>query len=154
MMRTRVDFGTLVKEVVNDLEEETRGRDIIWEIAALPEVVGDSAMLRQVMANLVANALKFTQPRQQARIEIGASDQPDETLFYVRDNGVGFDMKYVDKLFGLFQRLHSTEEFAGTGVGLANVQHIIHRHGGRIWAEGKVDGGATFWFTLPKTEEN
>jgi light-regulated signal transduction histidine kinase (bacteriophytochrome) len=154
MMRTRIDFGSLVLEVVDDLKEEARGRDIVWEIAPLPVAEGDAAMLRQVLANLVSNALKFTLPRPQARIEIGAvTDQPRETLFYVRDNGVGFDMKYVDKLFGLFQRLHTQEEFAGTGVGLANVQHIIHRHGGRAWAEGTVDGGAVFWFALPKTEE-
>ena len=154
MMRSRIDFNVLVKEIVDDLKGETQGRDIVWEIAPLPVVEGDAAMLRQVLANLVSNALKFTLPRPQARIEIGAvTDQPRETLFYVRDNGVGFDMKYVDKLFGLFQRLHSQEEFAGTGVGLANVQHIIHRHGGRSWAEGTVDGGATFWFALPKTEE-
>jgi signal transduction histidine kinase len=154
MMRTRIDLGSLVLEVVDDLKEEAGGRDIVWEIAPLPLVEGDAAMLRQVLANLVSNALKFTLTRPQARIEIGAvTDQPRETLFYVRDNGVGFDMKYVDKLFGLFQRLHAQEEFAGTGVGLANVQHIIHRHGGRAWAEGTVDGGATFWFALPKTEE-
>lgn len=154
MMRSRIDFDTLVREVVSNLKEEAAGREIVWEIAPLPKVVGDAAMLRQVLANLVSNALKFTQSRPQARIEIGAvTDQPREILFYVRDNGVGFDMKYVDKLFGLFQRLHSQDEFAGTGVGLANVQHIINRHGGRVWAEGAVDGGATFWFALPKAEE-
>ena len=154
MIRSRIDFNTLVKEVVADMKGEAGEREIIWEIASLPVAEGDAAMLRQVLANLVSNALKFTLPRPRARIEIGAvTDQPRETLFYVRDNGVGFDMKYVDKLFGLFQRLHSQDEFAGTGVGLANVQHIIHRHGGRAWAEGTVDGGATFWFALPKTEE-
>jgi len=154
MMRTRIDLGLLAREVITELKDETHERDIIWKITPLPMVDGDAAMLRQVLINLISNALKFTATRPQARIEIGAAnEQPFETRFYVRDNGVGFDMKYVDKLFGLFQRLHSSEEFTGTGVGLANVQHIIHRHGGRTWAEGVVDGGATFWFTLPKTEE-
>jgi signal transduction histidine kinase len=151
MMKTRVDVGLLAKEIAAELAAEAKERDIAWEIAPLPMVEGDYAMLRLVMVNLMANALKFTRPRPQARIEIGAiADQPDETLFYVRDNGVGFDMKYADKLFGLFQRLHSQEEFEGTGVGLANVQRIIHRHRGRTWAEGAPDGGATFWFALPK----
>jgi signal transduction histidine kinase len=154
MMKTRVDIDRMVKEIIAELEAETSGREIDWEIAPLPLVEADPAMLRLVMVNLIANALKFTRSRARARIEIGAvCDQLEETIFYVRDNGVGFDPKYVDKLFGLFQRLHSTEEFAGTGVGLANVRRIIHRHGGRTWAEGTVDGGATLWFSLPKVEE-
>ena len=109
-------------------------------------------MLRQVMVNLIANALKFTRPRNLASIEIGALDQETETHFYVKDNGVGFDAAYLNKLFGLFQRLHGTDEFEGTGVGLAIVQRIILRHGGKVWAQGSVDGGATFWFSLPKAE--
>jgi light-regulated signal transduction histidine kinase (bacteriophytochrome) len=150
LMKTRVDLGVMAREIIADLKQETRDREIIWEISPLPVVVGDAAMLRQVLINLIANALKFTRQRQQTRIEIGAvSEQPDETLFYVRDNGVGFDMKYVDKLFGLFQRLHDPQEFEGTGIGLANVQRIILRHGGRIWAEGEPDHGAVFWFSLP-----
>ncbi len=154
MMKTRVDLGQLVREIVSDLEQDFHDRNISWEIAPLPVVVGDAAMLRQVLVNLIANALKFTRQQQQARIEIGAiSEHPDETLFYVRDNGVGFDMKYVDKLFGLFQRLHDPQEFEGTGVGLANVQRIILRHGGRIWAESSPDSGAVFWFSLPNREE-
>jgi signal transduction histidine kinase len=154
MMQTRVDLGALARDVVAELELETRGREILWEIAPLPTVAGDAAMLRQVLVNLISNALKFTRPRPQAKIEIGAvSEHADETLFYVRDNGVGFDMKYVDKLFGLFQRLHDPQEFEGTGVGLANVQRIILRHGGRIWAEGEPEKGAVFWFSLPKREE-
>jgi light-regulated signal transduction histidine kinase (bacteriophytochrome) len=155
MMKTRVDVDRLVKEVIAELAAETRGRQIDWEIAPLPVVEADPAMLRLVWANLLTNALKFTRTRPRARIEIGAvTDRPDEVHFFVRDNGVGFDPKYVDKLFGLFQRLHSPEAFAGSGVGLANVRRIIHRHGGRTWAEGAVDGGATFWFSLPRRVED
>jgi signal transduction histidine kinase len=154
LMKTRVDLGRLVRESIAELEAEAKGRPIDWQIAPLPEVVGDAAMLRLVLVNLLANALKFTRPRPRARIEIGAdTGQPGETRIFVRDNGVGFDMKYVEKLFALFQRLHGPEEFEGTGVGLANVRRIIHRHGGRTWAEGVPDGGATFWFSLPKSEE-
>ena len=153
MIKAEINFDALVREVISELKEITDGREIIWEINPLPKVEGDAVMRRLVMTNLITNALKFTRPRPQARIGIGAiTDNPNETLFYVRDNGVGFDMKYVDKLFGLFQRLHTLEEFEGTGIGLANVQRIIHRHGGRIWAEGAIDNGAVFWFSLPHTE--
>jgi light-regulated signal transduction histidine kinase (bacteriophytochrome) len=154
LMKTSVDLGETVTKIVDELSEDMAGRDINWKISPLPKVIGDSAMLHQVMANLIANAVKFTRPRTKAVIEIGAQvDHPNETLIYVKDNGVGFDAKYVDKLFGLFQRLHTTEEFEGTGVGLANVQRILLRHGGRAWAEGAVGSGATFWFSLPKTKE-
>ena len=150
LMKTGVDLGQLVREVIAGLADEAKGREIDWEIAPLPVVEGDAAMLRQVLVNLIANALKFTRQRPRARIEIGVvADQPGEMRLYVRDNGVGFDMKYVEKLFTLFQRLHDPAEFEGTGVGLANVQRIIHRHGGRVWAEGTPDGGATFWVALP-----
>jgi signal transduction histidine kinase len=154
LMKSRVDLDRLVREVIAGLEEETRGRTIDWNIAPLPPVDGDAAMLRQVFANLVANALKFTRTRPRAEIAIGAvGDEPQETRIFVKDNGVGFDMKYAGKLFTLFQRLHDPEEFEGTGVGLANVQRIIHRHGGRVWAEGAPDGGAVFWFALPEKGE-
>jgi signal transduction histidine kinase len=154
IQKGRIDFNALVREVLHEQSADTKGRSIEWEIADLPAGEGDAAMLRQVFANLVANALKFTSRLPLARIGIGAvSDQPGEIRFFVRDNGVGFDMKYADKLFGLFQRLHSNEEFEGTGVGLANCQRIIHRHGGRIWAEAAVGSGATFWFTLPARKE-
>jgi signal transduction histidine kinase len=154
MMQTWVDLNQAVQEALADLSEETKDREIIWDIGPLPRVMGDRAMLHLVLVNYLANALKFSRSRTPARIEIGAvTDHPEETRIFVRDNGVGFDNRYADKLFGLFQRLHGTEEFEGTGLGLANVRRIVHRHGGRTWAEGTVDGGATFWFSLPKWEE-
>ncbi len=150
MSSKQVDLGALVRDVIRELEPDTAERNIEWRIGDLPVVSGDTAMLRLVLVNLIANALKFTQPRQQARIEIGSlSDQDAETVIFVRDDGVGFDMSYADKLFGVFQRLHSADEFEGTGIGLANVRRIIARHGGRTWAKGKVDKGATFYCSLP-----
>lgn len=153
MRKTRTNLSTLVQDVAGELMKDAEEREVDWQIRPLPVVLGDPAMLRLVLVNLLANALKFTRGRSAARIEVGAEEDAGETRVYVRDNGVGFNMNYVGKLFGLFQRLHTTEEFEGTGVGLANVQRIIHRHGGRVWAEGTVDGGATFWFSLPKAGE-
>jgi len=132
------------------LRQETEGRNIEWVIAPLPPVEGDPALLRQVFVNLISNAIKYTRPRIRARIEIGTQPADGETVVFVRDNGVGFDMKYVDKLFGVFQRLHLESQFEGTGIGLANVRQIIQRHGGRVWGEGTLDVGATFHFTLPE----
>jgi light-regulated signal transduction histidine kinase (bacteriophytochrome) len=150
MATAEVDLGNLVQEVIRETEPETKGRNIDWRIGKLPRVTGDGAMLRIVLANLIANALKFTQKRTQARIEIGSQSDPEkEIIVFIRDNGAGFDMQYAHKLFGVFQRLHKTDEFEGTGIGLANVRRIIGRHGGRTWAEGVVDGGATFYFSLP-----
>ncbi len=145
-----VDLNALVQQVIRDFEPETQGRTINWRIADLPTVNGDRAMLRQVLVNLLSNALKFTRGRPQADIEIGCQAGQKEITIFIRDNGVGFDMAYADKLFGVFQRLHHADEFEGTGIGLANVRRIIQRHGGRVWAEGKVDQGATFYFALPK----
>jgi signal transduction histidine kinase len=155
MMKSRTSMVHLVHEVLNELQIDAKETDIEFDIKPLPEVYGDPSMLRLVLVNLISNAVKFSHGRKPIRIEINYRDDTptNETVFYVRDNGVGFDMKYVDKLFGLFQRLHSPSDFEGTGVGLANVRRIIHRHGGRTWADGAVDKGATFFFSLPDREE-
>ncbi len=151
--KRKVGFSALVKEVIQEMQDEVKGRDIKWEIYELPEVDGDRTLLRLVFVNLISNAVKFTNTRPQAEIKIGCKDEVDKFICSVKDNGVGFDMKYVDKLFGVFQRLHPQAEFEGTGIGLANVRRIIARHGGKIWAEGSKGQGATFHFTLPKTKE-
>lgn len=152
MQKTEFSLERLIEEVMDDLEHETKGREIIWERGPLPDVYGDRSLMKLVFLNLIANAMKFTAPRRQARIEIGTtSGGEDETVVFIRDNGVGFNMKYADKLFGVFQRLHDAEQFEGTGIGLANVQRIIHRHAGKVWAEGSVDGGATFYVSIPKS---
>jgi PAS domain S-box-containing protein len=153
MMQTSVSMVKLLAEAQNELQGDLAGKNVAWDIGSLPEVYGDPAMLRQVLINLISNAVKYSRGREPITIAIGCSrsESTDETIFRVSDNGAGFNMKYVDKLFGLFQRLHSSEEFEGTGVGLANVRRIIQRHGGRTWAEGVVNGGATFYFSLPDT---
>jgi PAS domain S-box-containing protein len=155
MQKSQVNVQALVQEVLQELDTDMAGREIEWQIDALPQTYGDRAMLKIVYANLIANALKFTRPRVPARIEVGFdASNPHETIFYVRDNGVGFDMQYSDKLFGIFQRLHRAEDFDGTGVGLANVRRIIHRHGGRTWAEGELGRGATFYFSIPRRKRS
>jgi light-regulated signal transduction histidine kinase (bacteriophytochrome) len=147
-----VDLQPLLREVIRELETDDAARSIDWRIGELPAVEGDASMLRIVMVNLIANAWKFTRPRRRARIEIDSlPDRDRDTVIYVRDNGVGFDMAHADKLFGVFQRLHRTDEFEGTGIGLATVRRIIDKHGGRVWAEGKPNQGATFYFALPLT---
>ena len=174
MQKTDVNLDQLVRETLGDFQAETKGRKIVWKIHPLPPVRADRALLRMVLVNLISNAVKFTGARAEARIEIGCLTEKqkaeirkaqsgvpfllsafpistlEETVIFIRDNGAGFDPRYAGKLFGVFQRLHSHDEFEGTGIGLANVQRIIHRHGGRVWAEGAVDGGATFYFSIPK----
>jgi light-regulated signal transduction histidine kinase (bacteriophytochrome) len=148
---TLVDLAELVREVRRDIERETDGRDIAWQVGELPSVHGDRAMLRVALSNLISNAVKFTRTRPHAVIEIGSTNgKADEVVVFIRDNGVGFDMKYSNKLFGVFQRLHRAEAFEGTGIGLATVQRILARHGGRVWAESVVDHGATFYISAPK----
>lgn len=152
MHRTKVDSRALVDEVITSLQDEIRDRHIVWKIGTLSQIKADAAMLRQVWVNLISNAVKYSRPRDPAEIEIGCNTENGGAVFYIQDNGVGFDMQYAHKLFGVFQRLHRAEEFEGTGIGLANVQRIVVRHGGRVWAESKTDEGATFYFSLPETE--
>jgi PAS domain S-box-containing protein len=155
MHPVKIDTREMIEQIIQDRAIECKGRRVTWEIKPMSMVAGDPSLLRLVWANLLDNALKYTRPRREAKIEIGqmADDGHGSTnyeaVFYVRDNGVGFDMQYASKLFGVFQRLHRAEDFEGTGIGLANVQRIIHRHGGRVWAEAQVDSGATFYFSLP-----
>lgn len=141
-------LDSVVKDVLADLRPDMEKRDIEWKISSLPYVEGDSALLKVVFQNLLSNAVKYTRPRAKAIIEVGAEEVDGEPAVYVRDNGVGFNMKYADKLFGVFQRLHRAEDFEGTGVGLATVQRIVQKHGGRIWVKAELDKGATFYLTL------
>jgi PAS domain S-box-containing protein len=149
--KTVVNLEQLVREAVSEVRQETAGRDIVWKIDTLPVCYGDRSMLRLVFVNLLSNSVKFTRPRPRAQIEVGCVEaNKDEVVVFVKDNGAGFDMKYSSKLFGVFQRLHQSEAFEGTGIGLATVQRIIHRHGGKVRAEGQIDQGATFYFSVPK----
>lgn len=148
-----VNLAVLVAEVRRDLSRETRGRAIDWRVGALPVVQGDPSLLRQVIVQLLNNAIKFTRPHSRAKIEIMAETSARETICSVRDNGVGFDMIAAPKLFGAFQQYHRAGEFPGIGVGLALVRRIIHRHGGQAWAEASVGSGATFYFSIPSHQE-
>ena len=146
-----MNLDQLVREVIAELRQDTKDRNIAWTIGALPVCYGDRSMLKVALMNLLSNAVKFTRIRPQAKIEIGYADRKDNQVeVFVADNGAGFDIQYVNKLFGVFQRLHRADEFEGTGIGLATVQRIIHRHGGEVRAEGAVDQGATFYFSLPR----
>ncbi len=144
----KVDLEPLVNEVLEELKEDAAGRPIEWQIGPLPEAQCDRGLVRQVLVNLISNAIKYTRPREKPVIQIGHVIVEGTPAIFVRDNGVGFNMKYVNKLFGVFQRLHKAEDFEGTGVGLATVDRIIRKHGGRVWAESELDKGTTFYFTL------
>jgi len=152
LAKRRVDLSQIVEDARAEVSTDINGRRIVWNVQPLPPVEADPALLRPVMVNLLSNAIKYTKTREEARIDIGTESRAGEVIVFVRDNGVGFDMAYAHKLFGVFQRLHRADEFTGTGIGLANVRRIIQRHGGRTWAEGAVDGGATFYFSLPAKE--
>jgi light-regulated signal transduction histidine kinase (bacteriophytochrome) len=148
-----VNTGDLVHQVLETLQNDLEGRDVEIEIGELPDCLGDLLLLKQVWLNLIDNAIKYTGRQKHAKIEIGCSGIGGEPVYYVRDNGVGFDMQYADKLFGVFQRMHRSDEFEGTGVGLAIVHRIVQRHGGRMWCEAKLNAGATFYFALPQKED-
>ncbi len=150
MKRRPAELNVLVNDIVAEIKHETKDRRIDWKIGSLPEVSCDPSLMKLVFINLISNAVKFTRTREKAAIEIGCRKEKDEWIIFVKDNGVGFKMDYVNKLFGVFQRLHGQNEFEGTGIGLANVRRIITRHGGKTWAEGEVGQGATFYFSLPK----
>ncbi|HXE80894.1 MAG TPA: ATP-binding protein [Vicinamibacterales bacterium] len=151
MLTRPLDLADVIAQARQEVEPEAGTRRIEWKVGPLPRVLGDADMLRLAFGNLLSNAIKYTAPREEARIEVG--EQPHdgkEAVIFVRDNGVGFDMKHAPKLFGVFQRLHSAAEFHGTGIGLANVRRIVQRHGGRVWAEAAVGQGATFFVALPR----
>lgn len=154
MQKTTVDMNAMIAEILTELNGQTKDRNVLWNTGQFPPVKGDRSMLRLAMVNLLQNAVKFTTKKEKAVIDVGCEIKEKEIVVFVKDNGAGFDMQYANKLFGVFERLHNADEFEGTGIGLANVRRIIHRHGGRTWAEGKVSEGATFYFTIPlNTEE-
>jgi signal transduction histidine kinase len=153
LTRQQVDVAAIVHGVLRDLFKEADRSRLEVSVAELPDCEGDASLLTQVFVNLLSNAVKFSRHREKARIEVGCHQHGQEQVYFVRDNGAGFDMQYAEKLFGVFQRFHRSDEFEGTGVGLSIVQRIIHRHGGRIWAEAHVNKGATFYFTIPQATE-
>jgi signal transduction histidine kinase len=148
-----INLASIAGQVFEGLRDQAPERDLRLTVGHLPTGFGDQSLLYQVMENLLSNAIKYTKPRKTAIIEVGGKDEENEKVYYVKDNGIGFEERYADKLFGVFQRLHGAQEYEGIGVGLSIVKRIIERHGGRVWAEGKVDEGATFYFSLPKNSE-
>jgi len=151
MLKVEFSLKGLILDSIREMGAETEGRCISWDIGVLPTVCGDPSLLKLVCNNLLSNAVKFTRNRLGTVIKIDCKEEGDDFVFSVKDNGVGFDMKHVDRLFGVFHRLHHEDEFEGTGIGLANVRRIISRHGGKTWALGCPGEGASFYFTLPKT---
>jgi light-regulated signal transduction histidine kinase (bacteriophytochrome) len=149
-----IDMNLLMVEVIRDVMTEANGRSITWNVGPLPPVEGDLMMMRLALSNLASNAVKYTRTRSEAVVEVGSWVNGSELVYFIRDNGIGFDMRYAGKLFGVFQRLHKMEEYEGTGIGLANVRRIMSRHGGRAWAEGEVNRGSTFYFALPKVQDS
>jgi len=154
MIKQKVDLNLLVTSVLKDFEVEKQGRDISFNILPLPEVRADSSMIRMVYVNLISNAIKYTSKKEHALIKAGFGEDKKEYILYIQDNGVGFEMEYVSRLFKVFRRLHSEKDYKGTGIGLAIVRQIVKRHGGKTWAEGEPDKGAIFYFTIPKNEED
>jgi light-regulated signal transduction histidine kinase (bacteriophytochrome) len=153
MKPSDIDMGELAKAVFEELKSIIPEQTLRLDIKTLPPTRGDQSMIRQVFVNLLSNAIKFTRPKGTGVIEIGCMVKENQNIYCVKDNGVGFDMRYASELFGVFKRHHTVDEFEGTGIGLAIVQRIIHRHGGKVWAEGEIDKGATFYFTLPRGEK-
>jgi len=149
LQRMKIDSKSLITHILDTFKADSGERNIEFNIAELPEIKGDENLIRQVWVNLISNALKYSRNKEKAVIGIGGKIENDQTIFYIKDNGAGFDMRYVDKLFGVFQRLHKTSEFEGIGIGLANVNRIITKHGGRCWAEAEINKGATFAFSIP-----
>jgi light-regulated signal transduction histidine kinase (bacteriophytochrome) len=154
LVSTDIDMQSLSTNVVNELIQHHLEKDYIINIGLLPPIEADQGMIKQVLINLIGNAIKYSSKKDRPEIEIGSKDEETRTIYYVKDNGVGFDMTYAGKLFGVFQRLHSQAEFEGTGVGLALVKRIIDKHKGEVWAEGQENFGATFYFSLPKKSYN
>jgi light-regulated signal transduction histidine kinase (bacteriophytochrome) len=150
--RSKISMELLVTEIWQDQLSANPDRMLELKKEPLPNAVGDENLIRQVLSNLISNAVKFSKRKETAMIEIGSNSNAKENVYYVKDNGAGFDMEYSNKLFGVFQRLHSESDYEGTGIGLAIVQRIVHRHGGRVWAEGAVGKGAIFYFALPNRE--
>jgi light-regulated signal transduction histidine kinase (bacteriophytochrome) len=151
LQKSVMNIDEIVKSAINDFKSEMEGRNIKWKISHIPKINIDGKMAFQLFTSLISNSIKYTKPKPIAEIEIGVLNETDKDVtIFIKDNGIGFDMKYYDKLFKIFQRLNVDKEFSGTGVGLANVKKIVDRHNGKVWAEGKVNEGATFYFTLPK----